>query len=330
MGCPALPEKEVSAIKPLFLQGTSPTVRLMLASVLAFGLIVADHRFHHLDSLRSALTVVLYPLLYLANLPASLSGEVRLRLANEAQLRDENTLLHRDNLVLKGRMQQFEAMESENRRLRDLLGSSFKIGDRVLVAELLGVNLNPYRQQVVIDKGSTSGVYVGQPVLDANAAIGQVIRVDPLTATVILITDADHSLPVQVKRNGLRTLASGTGIVNRLELTHLTNNADIEVGDLLYTSGLGGVFPGGYPVARVVEVRVEPGKPFATVVAEPNAGLDRIREVLLVWTLPTTGAQAASVGTQPGTQPTAAGAGPVAPEAKPLGGHHGGRTGGRP
>lgn len=299
-------------------------MRLVLALALALGLIVADHRFHHLDALRSALTVVLYPLLYVANLPASLSGKVRVRLANEAQLRDENALLHRDNLLLKGRMQQFEALESENRRLRDLLGSSFKIGDRVLVAELLGVNLNPYRQQVLIDKGSTSGVFVGQPVLDANAVMGQVIRVDPLTATVLLITDADHSLPVQVKRNGLRTLASGTGIVNRLELPHLTNNADIEVGDLLYTSGLGGVFPGGYPVARVVEVRVEPGKPFATVVAEPNARLDRIREVLLVWTLPTTGAQA---GASPAEVPA-----PVpAPDAvQPLGGHHGGRNGGRP
>ena len=113
-------------------------MRLVLALALALGLIVADHRFHHLDALRSALTVVLYPLLYVANLPASLSGKVRVRLANEAQLRDENALLHRDNLLLKGRMQQFEALESENRRLRDLLGSSFKIGDRVLVAELLG------------------------------------------------------------------------------------------------------------------------------------------------------------------------------------------------
>jgi rod shape-determining protein MreC len=160
------------------------------------------------------------------------------------------------------------------------------------VAEILGVDLNPYRQQVVIDKGSTSGVYVGQPVLDANAVMGQVVRVDPLTATVLLITDEDHSLPVRVSRNGLRALASGTGVIDRLELPHLTNNADVQVGDQLFTSGLGGRFPAGYPVARVVEVRIEPGKPFATVIAEPNAGLDRAREVLLVWTLPDTAAEA--------------------------------------
>jgi rod shape-determining protein MreC len=259
---------------------------------LSLGLIVADHRFRHLDALRSALTVVVYPLLYAASLPASLSSTVRLRLANEAQLREQNAALHRDNLVLMGRLQQFDALEAENRRLRDLLGSSFKIGDRVLVAELVGVSLNPYHHQVVIDKGSASGLYVGQPVLDANAVMGQVVRVDPLTATVLLITDADHALPVQVRRNGLRTLASGTGVINRLELPHLTNNADIQVGDELFTSGLDGRFPAGYPVARVVEVRIEPGKPFATVVAEPNARLDRAREVLLVWTLPTNSAQA--------------------------------------
>lgn len=259
---------------------------------MSLGLIVADHRFRHLDALRSALTVVVYPLLYAASLPASLSSTVRVRLANEAQLREQNAALHRDNLVLMGRLQQFDALEAENRRLRDLLGSSFKIGDRVLVAELVGVSLNPYHHQVVIDKGSASGIYVGQPVLDANAVMGQVVRVDPLTATVLLITDADHALPVQVRRNGLRTLASGTGVINRLELPHLTNNADIQVGDELFTSGLDGRFPAGYPVGRVVELRIEPGKPFATVVAEPNARLDRAREVLLVWTLPTTSAQA--------------------------------------
>ena len=171
-------------------------------------------------------------------------------------------------------------------RLRDLLGSSFKIGDRVLIAELLSVDLDPYRQQVLVNKGTSSGVFVGQPVLDANAVMGQVVRVNPCPRPCCLITDASHGLPVQVNRNGLRTVAQGTGFVNRLELPHLPKNADVQVGDLLVTSGLGGHFPPGYPVARVAEVRQEPGKPFATVIAEPTASLDRSREVLLVWTLP--------------------------------------------
>jgi len=254
--------------------------------VLSIGLILADHRYHHLDVMRSTLSVVVYPLYYLASFPDMLARKVEGRMAEEEELRKRNQRLRRDNLVLKARLQQFEALEAENMRLRDLLGSSFKIGDRVLIAELLSVDLDPYRQQVLVNKGSMSGVFVGQPVLDANAVMGQVVQTNPLSATVLLITDASHGLPVQINRNGLRTVAQGTGIVNRLELPHLPKNADVRVGDLLVTSGLGGHFPPGYPVARVVDVRQEPGSPFATVTAEPTANLDRSREVLLVWTLP--------------------------------------------
>jgi len=180
-----------------------------------------------------------------------------------------------------------DALEAENMRMRNLLDSSFKIGDRVLIAELVAVDLDPYRQQVLINKGTSSGVYEGQPVLDANAVMGQVTHVNPLTATVLLITDARHALPVQVNRNGLRTVALGTGRINVLELPHLPNNADISVGDLLITSGLGGHFPPGYPVAEVTSVVREPGQPFAVVEARPMAHLDRTREALLVWTLDT-------------------------------------------
>jgi rod shape-determining protein MreC len=258
---------------------------VLLAVVLSMGLIVADHRQHHLDALRSTLSVVVYPLHYLASLPDTLGRAVEGRLADEEVLRRDNESLRESNLVLKARLQKLEALEAENMRLRDLLGSSFKIGDRVLIAELLSVALDPYRQQVLINKGSSSGVFVGQPVLDANAVMGQVVRVSPFSATVLLITDASHSLPVQINRNGLRTVAAGTGLINQLELPHLQNNADVQAGDLLVTSGLGGHFPPGYPVARVAEVRQEPGQPFATVIAEPTARLDRSREVLLVWTL---------------------------------------------
>jgi rod shape-determining protein MreC len=256
--------------------------------VFSVALIGADHRRHHLDALRATLSVLVYPLHYLASLPSTLGRAVEGRMVDEKVLREQNEALRQDNLVLRARLQQFEALEAENMRLRDLLGSSFKIGDRVLIAELLSVDLDPYRQQVLVNKGSSSGVFVGQPVLDANAVMGQVVRVNPLSSAVLLITDAAHALPVQVNRNGLRTVAEGTGLVNRLELPHLPNNADVRVGDLLVTSGLGGHFPPGYPVAQVAEVRREPGKPFATVIAEPTARLDRSREVLLVWTLPPT------------------------------------------
>ena len=261
----------------------------MVAGLLSISMMVLDHRYNTLESLRSTLAVVLYPVQYLASLPVSLSESASEAFTSRGDLESERRRLHVENLELRARLQKFEALEAENMRLRGLLDSSFKVGDRVQIAELIAVEQDPFRQMVLIDKGSSSGLYEGQPVLDANAVVGQVTHTSPLTANVLLITDATHALPVQVRRNGLRTIALGTGLINQLELPHLPNNADIEVGDLLTTSGLGGRFPPGYPVAQVVEVRREPGRPFASVIAETTAHLDRLREVLLVWTLkPTT------------------------------------------
>lgn len=260
-------------------------LRLLIAVILALGLMVVDARDRHLRWLRSSLAVAAYPIQWLASQPSRILRELNGQLSTEADLRERNALLERENLALRGQMQRFLALQAENSRLRDLLGSSFKVNDRVLVAELLQVELDPYRQQVLVDKGTASGVYIGQPVLDANAVMGQVVVANPVTATVLLITDADHALPVQINRNGLRTIAIGTGRVNQLRLPHLPKNADVRVGDLLVTSGMGGVFPAGYPVAQIVEVADDPNSSFATVHAVPTARLDRSHEVLLVWTL---------------------------------------------
>ena len=254
----------------------------MIFSIL---LMVLDHRQNHLESLRSALAVALYPIQYLASLPMILGGEASEALSSRSKILEQREQLHEENLELRARLQKYEALEAENMRLRALLDSSFKVGDRVQVAELIAVEQDPFRQQVLINRGNSSGLFPGQPVLDANAVVGQVTQVNPFTSTVILISDASHALPVQVNRNGLRTIALGTGLINQLELPHLPNNADIKPGDHLSTSGLGGRFPPGYPVAEVTEVRQEPGQPFATVIAQTIAHLDRIREVLLVWTL---------------------------------------------
>ena len=253
--------------------------------VLSLALMVVDHRQHHLETVRSVLSVVIYPLQFTADLPLSASRWLSDTFSTRNQLQEENRELRKQNLLLQAQQQKLLALETENMRLRDLLDSSLKIGDRVLIAELMAVDLDPYRQQVTIDKGSSSGVYQGQPVLDANAVMGQVIHVNRFTSTVLMITDARHALPVQINRNGLRTIAMGTGRINELELPHLPNNADIQVGDLLVTSGLGGRFPAGYPVAEVASVTREPGQPFAEVTARPSAHLDRTREALLVWKL---------------------------------------------
>ncbi len=252
----------------------------MMLSIL---LMVLDHRFHQTETLRSVLGTLTYPIQLLAELPAHVGSWVVESFRGRSRLQEENHELRRENLKLKAELQQLASLQAENERLRDLLGSAYKVGNRVLVAELSAMDLDPFRQQVVIDKGSASGVFPGQAVLDAHAVMGQVTHVTPLRATVLLITDAHHALPVQVLRNGLRTIAVGTGRIDQLELPYLPNNADIRKGDLLVTSGLGGKFPPGYPVARISSVEPVPGKPFARVTATPLARLDRTREVLLVW-----------------------------------------------
>lgn len=251
--------------------------------ILSILLMVMDHRFQQTEALRSALTVLTYPIQYLAETPSNISRWVTETLRTRSDLQSSNHSLYKENLKLKARLQQIEALQAENERLRDLLGSAYKIGNRVLVAELSAMDLDPFRQQIVIDKGSRSGVFDGQAVLDAHAVMGQVIHVSPLNATVLLITDVKHALPVQVLRNGLRTIAVGSGRIDQLDMPYLPNNADIRMDDLLVTSGLGGKFPPGYPVAKVIEVKRQPGKPFATVLARPLAQLDRTREALLVW-----------------------------------------------
>lgn len=229
--------------------------------------------------------MLVYPLQLLADLPLRMARYAQGQLEDEGKLRAENAALRRESLVLRARLQQIESLEAENMRLRDLLGSSFKIGERVLIGEILSVAMDPSRQQVLVNKGSNSGVFVGQPVIDANAVMGQVIRTNPFSSTVLLITDSEHALPVEINRNGLRTVAAGTGLGQSLALLHIPKNADVRLGDLLVTSGMGGRFPRGYPVARVTSVRHEPDNPFTVVTAEPTARLDRSREVLLVWTL---------------------------------------------
>lgn len=270
-------------MQPLFQQGTGPLARLAFFIALSVLLMVADHRFQHVENVRSFLSGTIAPLRYAVNLPAELFGWTSEQVATRNELIERVRKLERVNLRLRARQQKFETLRSENNRLRTLLESSAKRDERVLVAELLSVDLDPYRQQVVLNHGSRSGVYQGQPLIDAHGVMGQIIHVGPVTATALLISDPNHALPVQINRNGLRTIASGTGEPDRLELLYIPNSADVRVGDLAVTSGLGGRFPSNYPVAMIEEVERRPGESFARVTARPRAQLDRSREVLLVW-----------------------------------------------
>jgi len=244
-----------------------------------------DHRAHHLEGLRAALSLATAPLYYAAQGPAQLIDGISEYLTDRQSLREQNTELQAENQKLRGRMLRFQALEEENLRLRGQLGAALRLGDRVSVAEIAAVDLDPYKHQISINKGSLAGVFPGQAVVDARAVMGQVIKVSPLSSTVLLVTDPQHSIPVRVLRNGLRTIAVGTGTIDQLELPYLLPNADIRIGDTLVTSGLGGHFPPGYPVARVVAIETGDTTLFGKVVAEPLANLDRTQEVMLVWSI---------------------------------------------
>lgn len=252
--------------------------------LLSIVLMTLDHRQHHLDSMRAALSVLVYPLQLIVDLPGSASEWFRESLATRRALQEENASLRTKHMVLSTQLQKLESLEAENRRLRALLDSSFQVGKRpMLIATLLSVDMDPWRHQIEINKGSLDRLFAGQPLLDSQGVMGQLVHVGPFTSTAMLITDPSHAIPVQINRTGLRTIALGTGSIDRLELPHIPNNADIQVGDLLVSSGLGGRFPPGYPVAEVIEVEQDAGRAFSHVMARPRALLDRSRDVLLVW-----------------------------------------------
>jgi rod shape-determining protein MreC len=263
--------------------GFSVGVRFLLLAVVCVALMLLDRREQHLVRVRQALSVVVHPVRVAVDLPFSTWASMRETFAARDALIEENRQFRRERLETESRLQRLEALERENARLRLLLDSTARVGSRALVAEILSVDLDPYRQRLDLNRGLVDDVFVGQALIDAQGVVGQVVRVGPLTSEAVLITDADHAVPVSVNRNGLRTIAVGTGDSDRLRLPYLTNNADIVVGDLLISSGLGGVFPAGYPVARVLEVERRPDQPFAEIIAEPASSLDREREVLLVW-----------------------------------------------
>ncbi len=242
----------------------------------------ADHRTHMLDGVRSTVSILLYPLQTIASTPTDVGNWLGEQFTSHQTLIDENQQLRSENLLLKAQLQKFASLQAENIRLRSLLKSSRKLRDQMLIAETIAVDLDPYKHQIVINKGQQSGIYAGQPILDAYGIMGQIINPGIASSSAILITDPSHAIPVQVNRNGLRTVLYGTGAANYLEILNLPNNADIEIGDLLITSGLGGRFPEGYPVATVVNIKRDPGQPFARIIAEASAHLEQSREVLLV------------------------------------------------
>ncbi|MFJ5294980.1 rod shape-determining protein MreC [Pseudomonas sp. NPDC088368] len=258
-------------------------VRLLVLVVLSVAVMVVDARFTLLKPVRSQMSLVLMQSYWIADLPERLYQGVASQFGSRTELAAENEKLKTENLLLQGRLQKLAALTEQNVRLRELLNSSALVNEKVEVAELIGMDPNPFTHRIIINKGERDGVVLGQPVLDARGLMGQVVELMPYTSRVLLLTDTTHSIPVQVNRNGLRAIASGTGNPERLELRHVADTADIKEGDLLVSSGLGQRFPAGYPVATVKEVIHDSGQPFAIVRAVPTAALNRSRYLLLVF-----------------------------------------------
>lgn len=242
-----------------------------------------DHRQNHLEGIRSGLSVLVYPLQYFVNLPVKATEWVGESLTSRESLQAQNDRLTLQQTLYKAKLLKLQSLNAENIRLRELLQSSKKVSERVLIGELLAVDLEPFTRQIVINKGSRNEVYLGQPLIDAEGAMGQIVHLGPFSSTAMLITDPNHAIPVQINRNGLRAIALGTGAPDKLDIPYLPISADIAEGDLLTTSGLGGRFPPGYPVAVVTSVLKDPTLPYAIVTAIPTALLEQSREVLLVW-----------------------------------------------
>jgi rod shape-determining protein MreC len=263
-------------------QARGATIQALLLISICIGMMFVDHRYNHLEVVRSNISLALSPLRYLVNLPELGSHWVSEWLKSHNELLNDNKSLQTRGRILNAQLQRMQVLQAENTRLRNLLSSSRKLTDEVIVAELLSVDQNPYRQLVEINKGTNDGVEIGQAIIDDFGVMGQVIHTNRFSSTIILISDPDHAIPVQFIRSGVRSVAFGNGNTDHLELRFLPATADIQIGDELVTSGLGGRFPTDYPVATVASISEDLAHGFLSVLAAPKARLDSSREVLVI------------------------------------------------
>ncbi|HDR1407769.1 TPA: rod shape-determining protein MreC [Pasteurella multocida] len=270
-------------MKPIFGKAPPLGLRLILAILASIALIVSDGQSNAMIKARSIMETAVGGLYYLANTPRTVLDGVSDNLVDTNKLQIENRVL-RDQLREKNAdLLLLDQLKVENQRLRLLLNSPLRTDEYKKIAEVLTAETDVYRKQVVINQGQRDGAYVGQPIIDEKGIVGQLISVGENTSRVLLLTDVTHSIPVQVLRNDVRLIASGTGRNDELSLDHVPRSVDIVKGDLLVTSGLGGRFLEGYPVAIVESVSRDGQNYFATVTAKPLASIERLRYVLLLW-----------------------------------------------
>ncbi|MFT4810213.1 MAG: rod shape-determining protein MreC [Paraglaciecola sp.] len=267
----------------MFSNGPSLPNRLALGLFLSIALILFDHKLDGFGTTRVYLNSLVSPLQYLANLPGQLLNASASRFVSHERLFDDNAKLTHDAMVMNGQLQRLTFLQEENDRLRSLLNSPVQDNTRKVVAELMAVDNNPYSHQIVINKGAINGVYEGQPVLDDKGIVGQIMQVSSTNSRVLLIADVTHAIPVRVARNNVRLIVSGSGSLDELLIQHVAHSSDLKIGDILLSSGLGNIFPEGYPVATITSIIRDESRPFSQVRAKPIAQLDRLKYLLLLW-----------------------------------------------
>jgi len=269
-------------MNPIFKQGPSPQHRLVLVLLLSAALIFFDHRMSSFETARGYLQSLVSPLQFIANAPKQMLTWASENVVTRQQLMKENQQYRENELLSHEQGLQLNIVKKENERLRLLLASPLRSEVKPMLAEILSVDSDPYTHQVLINRGARDGVYEGQPVLDEQGIVGQILHVGARSSRVILITDLSVAVPVRVQRNGLRLIASGSGRIDRLIHNFVPHSADVKSGDVLVTSGLGGKYPEGYPVAKVVLVNTDESREFATIYSQPVAQIDRLRYLLLL------------------------------------------------
>jgi rod shape-determining protein MreC len=267
-------------------RGPSFGFRFFCYALLSVVLMFYDRRGGWLDTARFGLQAAIYPLQLAVNSPSA-----AWRWMKESFTTREALQLEVDTLRNQLRDQQLmtlrqAALESENATLRGLTSALPEVIEKRLIGEVINVEVSTLRQRLLVNRGGNSGVHRAQPVITGDGVLGQVFRIGPFSSEIILITDSEHALPVQVLRSGVRSIALGTGRATALELPYVPQNYDVKVGDVLVTSGLDGVFPFGLPVGRITRVERDPTQPLARIVAAPLARIESDREVLFIWARP--------------------------------------------
>lgn len=255
-------------------------LKLLIFVVISIGVILSTDR---MQQYRIYLTSVLSPLQFVADAPIDALDSVSDNVKSRETLIAENRLLRHQELAISEKLLTYEHLRMENIRLRALLGSPVEYSQRKLIARVQSVDSNPFQLQLVINKGKKHGVYPGQAVVDEFGVVGQIIEVSQLNSRVLLIADNSHAIPLQIQRNDVRLIGLGKGDLHQLELQFVTKSTDVKIGDTLVTSGLGGIFPEGYPVARVSGIENRGSDMYSTIKTTPIAKLDRVRYVLLLW-----------------------------------------------